>query len=66
MLPTSSTWSGSMGGSTTELDSEFGFLSLASDASAGSGSGSEGGLVLSLDGMVVAARIERKIYINHR
>ena len=54
MLPTSSTWSGSMGGSTTELDSEFGFLSLASDASA------EGGLVLSLDGTVVAARIERK------
>ena len=58
MLPTSSTWSGSMGGSTTELDSEFGFLSLA-DAIAGSGP--EGGLVLSLDGMVVAARIERKI-----
>ena len=54
MLPTSSTWSGPMGGSTTELDSEFGLLSLASDASA------EGGLVLSLDGTVVAARIERK------
>ena len=62
MLPTSSTWSGSMGGSTTEQDSEFGFLSLSSDASAGSGP--DGGLILSLDGMVVAARIERKIYIN--
>ena len=53
MLSTSSTWSGSVGGSTTKLDSEFGFLSLASDAIAGSGP--EGGLVLSLDGMVVAA-----------
>ena len=60
MLPTSSTWSGSMGGSTIEPDSEFGFL--ASDASAGSGP--EYGLVLSLDGTAVAARIERKIYIN--
>ena len=58
MLPTSSTWSGSIGGSTTKPDSEFGFLSLSSDASAGSGP--DGGLILSLDGTVVAARIETK------